>query len=235
MKQTMDYSQFKFKPGNRALSNKHVKHIKELIQKHGYLESCPIIVNENNEVIDGQHRLRACLELGTPVYYVVEKELDQDILTDLNTAQLKWSTKDFVKYYAMEKKQEHYVRLLYLLEETKLDVASLIEMATNKEAGGFQLSKIKKGCLELKPEELQQARVQWANLLLLRDALHIKITSRLARSICSLYRNPKFSWSVMLEKATKYRSKAYNCQTRDEYIEMLKGIYNYNTRDKFKI
>ena len=68
---TSDYSKFSYLVGNRDIVNKHVKDLSGHIDERDL--SIPIIVNENMEVCDGQHRLEAYKVLGLPVHYIVKR------------------------------------------------------------------------------------------------------------------------------------------------------------------
>ena len=66
---TNDYSQFKFLLGNRTINKANLMRIKKsMINKHLI---CPIIVNKNREIIDGQHRFVAQKELELDVYFIM--------------------------------------------------------------------------------------------------------------------------------------------------------------------
>ena len=146
MKQTTDYSIFKIKKGNRTVNTAHVQKIKDSLNKHTYLPSCPIICDKDMNVIDGQHRLQAAKELGIAVYYIIEEKPDADLLIDLNITQRKWSTTDYITYYANEKNNVNYQRLAMAVKEIPFDVTTVLSMAFNKEIGGnFLNTKVKTG------------------------------------------------------------------------------------------
>lgn len=75
IQRTNNYYMFKRLEGNRFVDPKKVNKLKKSIDEVGYISN-PIIVNEKMEVIDGQHRLEALKELGKPVEYIVQKNLD---------------------------------------------------------------------------------------------------------------------------------------------------------------
>jgi hypothetical protein len=50
------------------LSNAEYAHLKQSIKEWGGL-LMPIILNQDNVVLDGHHRLKACKELGIPITY----------------------------------------------------------------------------------------------------------------------------------------------------------------------
>ena len=74
--QSTNYDEFRTLNANRNVSENHVKQIKAAIETVGNLtEVVPIIVNENKEIIDGQHRFEACKELGLPIFYTDRKSV----------------------------------------------------------------------------------------------------------------------------------------------------------------
>lgn len=62
----------------RPLDKKAVKVIEESIEKNTQLQ--PIIVDRNGNLIDGNHRLHACINLGISVIAQVVDEVDEDKL-----------------------------------------------------------------------------------------------------------------------------------------------------------
>jgi ParB-like chromosome segregation protein Spo0J len=70
------------------------ENLKESISKNGYWEEYPIIVNDNNEILDGHSRWKACQELGIqPIIKVKhfeskEEEMRFVIETNLNRRHL---------------------------------------------------------------------------------------------------------------------------------------------------
>jgi ParB-like chromosome segregation protein Spo0J len=61
---------FKHIKGNRIPNLKHVRRLVDSIKKYG-MKCNPILVNEQMEVIDGQHRLLAAKETNSFVYYII--------------------------------------------------------------------------------------------------------------------------------------------------------------------
>ena len=71
---TNDLSIFKQIGGNRVPNLQHIKRLSQSISVYG-MKCNPILVNEQMEVIDGQHRLAAAKEANSFVYFVVVKGL----------------------------------------------------------------------------------------------------------------------------------------------------------------
>ena len=68
---TTNYDMFKFMEGNRQTNSSNLNQIIESMKEKQLI--IPITVNEKFEIIDGQHRFKACKYLGLPVYFIIEK------------------------------------------------------------------------------------------------------------------------------------------------------------------
>ena len=65
----INYTKFTLFDDNRDINDSHVEELTKSMKKSGQL--MPVIVNEDMEVMDGQHRVKACEQLGIPVAYVI--------------------------------------------------------------------------------------------------------------------------------------------------------------------
>lgn len=76
--QTKDYGVFKFPEFQRDINRTVVNSLKKNIKEYGGLLQ-PVVVDVSGNVIDGQHRIQALIELDLPVHYVINhaiKEID---------------------------------------------------------------------------------------------------------------------------------------------------------------
>lgn len=88
MQETKEYDRFSFLTANRPVDYNHVNKIKKSLQEYGFLDSQPITVNNEMQIIDGQHRFVACKEMGLPIKFVqVQPKRIDNILVSLNTTQ----------------------------------------------------------------------------------------------------------------------------------------------------
>lgn len=99
---TEDYSIFKKLKGNRPIHPRNVKDLIDMLKKNNRLKYFPIMVNENMEVCDGQHRLEAAKELGLPIYYQIDPDADIATTRDVNTVGIMWSLEDFLNNFLVE-------------------------------------------------------------------------------------------------------------------------------------
>lgn len=97
---TTNYGAFNFLKGNRDINEAKVSKIKEAIKAGiDVLRYAPIIVNEQMEIIDGQHRYAVSRELKTNVYYVIHSSADLSIVPSINSNSTRWRTADFLNSY----------------------------------------------------------------------------------------------------------------------------------------
>lgn len=92
---TIDYNLFLRIPGNRKVYTNQLKRLYETI-KHvpELLAVNPILVNENMEIIDGQHRLEVCKKLDIPVYFIKAEGLTLADVQMLNSNRKPWTPVD---------------------------------------------------------------------------------------------------------------------------------------------
>jgi hypothetical protein len=114
---TKDLGIFKRIAGNRAVIHAHVQKLAEAIKNDSdCLKYNPILVNEKFQVIDGQHRLQATIELGTPIYYMQVPGLKLRNAQNLNKLSKPWNPEDYARSYA-ELGNEHYAKYLEFKEK----------------------------------------------------------------------------------------------------------------------
>lgn len=111
---THNYDLFKLMGDNRDINLLHVKRLVQSFE-HEHL-ICPIIVNEKMQVIDGQHRLKASMETGLPVYYIVLPGYGIQQVQVLNTNQKNWNRMDFLTMYC-EQGKPAYLELRKFMQE----------------------------------------------------------------------------------------------------------------------
>lgn len=157
IKRTNNYYMFKRLEGNRFVDPKKVNKLKKSIDEVGYISN-PIIVNEKMEVIDGQHRLEALKQLGKPVEYIVQKNLDIKEVLFMNINQEKWTMLDYIKSYA-ELGNESYQRLLDLIELYPLYNLNTIGSAL-KGINKIGNKLLQRGALEISKFEYENAIIK---------------------------------------------------------------------------
>src|SRR5690348_13876868 len=97
---TSNYAMFKLADTNRKVKKSHVELLKKAIRKKNLLHLNPIIVDQDSNVIDGQHRLTAARELKLPIFYMIDNEINDSDIASLNSNKSNWQPLDYINYYA---------------------------------------------------------------------------------------------------------------------------------------
>jgi len=129
---TTDYSEIKHVNGNRLTNPRNIEKIKNsMMIKHLVV---PAILNENMEIIDGQHRLAACKELGFPFYYIVVDGYHLPEVQMINANMKNWVNQDFLNsfidlYKLGDSSYINYVELSNFMEETSLPLRTALTLS----------------------------------------------------------------------------------------------------------
>lgn len=110
--------------------NRNVLLREEMLEqaRQGFI--APIIVNENNIVIDGQHRLEASKKVGVPVSYIIVPGLDENDIVRMNTVQKPWSLQNYIEAYA-NKGMSEYIKLVELINKNYSNVTVTANVAVD--------------------------------------------------------------------------------------------------------
>lgn len=259
--QTENYDMFKLMAGNRKINQSKVKQLTSEIWRNGL--QIPIVVNENYEVADGQHRLQACRELGVPVMYIIRHGITIKDAANANTAGSNWTTRDWINYHA-EQGNEEYRKLVdwiaFCNDEGMTNLNLAIYFAQNKLTSRrfymYSDGIIRTGTKRL-PKGVQKmhdlgssvrlGKWEFANLDVARDLLYayldFKETAVWAKklnfvtTLIKVMRIKAFDRKQLLKQIESYPQMWHNCPTSDLFLDMIENIYNYrkNHRNRLPI
>lgn len=137
---TNDYDKFHFLKGNRDLRESNLRNIEKSIKENGYNHLSFIIVDQNWNIIDGQHRFIVCKKLGLPVIYIQQyvdnPEKDVEII---NNNKASWKIGDYVASYAKQGRED-YIILNNLMKTNKINVRIALSLLFIEEGKTKQMS-----------------------------------------------------------------------------------------------
>ena len=229
------YDSFNRLAGNRDIDPKNVKKLTNSIKANGYKKSQPIILDEDFNIIDGQHRFRACQDLGLPVYFTIEKTDDSLKLTqDLNKDQKNWSIIDYVKSYS-ERKFEDYNRLLKLIQDENITTSSAIWLIKRSRNGNVQ-QQIRKGTFKCSEEDVLRARLVLNKIRELKESIpnnfpeekklrSVMLTDRIIVPLMCMMEEENYNHKRML-KQIKELYRSIDTRSMVTAGESLIAIYN---------
>jgi len=140
---TKDYKKFKIISGNRPLNRANLKQITKSIAENNMLSVSPIIVNEDFEIVDGQHRFQIAKENGYEIPYIVLKGGNLRAVHLLNNVNRRWNVEDYIKSYS-SLGLPVYKRFLRFMQDTELAAQPASYMIWNR-GGGTIFRLIKNG------------------------------------------------------------------------------------------
>jgi hypothetical protein len=222
---TNDYSKFKSKDGNRNLNELHLKRLTQSIKQNDLLHANPILVNENYEIIDGQHRFNVCRQLNKPVHYVKVKGLGLSEIQILNANAKNWKLEDYIDGYCSMGMQE-YCYLKALITKTNLGITPLLSMFTYY--NGTSCDDLKNGQLILNFKNRGLIILEW-----IKD--WVKFYQGGDRrsfiyALIQLYNVKGYSHEKMMQKIKYQSTKLVDCTNTKTYLALLEEIYNFKER-----
>lgn len=96
---TLDYDKFRTVEGNREVDTPHVRQLAEEIALNDLTPYFPVLINQDWEIIDGQHRFEVCRTLTLPIYYLQVPGLDLKSVQRINTSSKRWNLRDYIQSY----------------------------------------------------------------------------------------------------------------------------------------
>lgn len=227
---TTDYWKFKSLDGNRNLNSLHLKRLMESMDKTPLFTV--IYVNEKMEVIDGQHRLEACKELGLPINYIVLDNYGLREVQVLNTNSKTWKAddyldgycdlglEDYVKYRDFKNTYNfgHNESMVLLSQDSRIS-----NSRTDFYDGSFKIKDYNVSC-------------DLAEKILMIEPYYDGVRRRsFVYAMFSLLRNENFELTVFLQKLKYQPTALQDCTTVASYKILIEEIYNYKNRNKVNL
>ena len=158
---TKDHSIFKLMDDNRIVDDIHVRRLVNSFKQH-YLIA-PITVNENFEVIDGQHRLQACKETELPIYYIIIHGYSIKEVQVLNTHQKNWTKADFLKMFVSQGREAYVTFQKFLDDFPEIDFSGMERIITLRQSQQLESRSIT-GKRQASAKDFQEGRLKIPNI-----------------------------------------------------------------------
>lgn len=233
---TQDYDAFKTLDDNRKVLEKHVSVLKRSIETDNMLHLNPIIVTENLEVIDGQHRLHAAKALNVPIFYVIDNNFNPEKLVKLNNTQKAWNLIDYLNFYVNQGK-ENYIQFKYLITKYKLAIFSGLEWFAVSNSRDF-----KSGDLEICfPGAKEKALIATLDLIdaiedLGHNAKIFQKQTSFHRACLQVFYLCKVDAYNLITNMKKHGLKLPYSTDMNFLVEGLINIYNFNKKtDRYNL
>lgn len=220
-----NYDRFKFMKKNRTPRKSHIKKQMGAIKDLDLTPVRPIIVNENMEIIDGQHTFLACKELKRPIYYIkaVVGSRTNDAMISLNANQKQWSTAEYVENY-VKRGHENYQLILDCMKDYPVSMSAAISMVSNAPTGHVNVKsgEFKRGRISYKTigdilMDFKSIFKGWGHVMFIR-------------AVVAMVKSGKYVHSAEFPRFDRHRMDLRPCATTEQYLKMFEEILNYRRR-----
>jgi hypothetical protein len=227
---TKDYFLFKSIDGNRTKNNLHVKRLLKSMEEK-YLFNV-IIVNENYEIIDGQHRFECIKKLELPMHYIVCEGYGLPEVHKLNANSKNWKVDDFLTAYC-DLGMEDYIMFRDFKNKYKFGVNECFTLLVSGGYSGEAYKVFSSGKMKIK--SINEAEYK-ANLILSTAPYYKGYLRRYyVFAINTLLGKPQFDFNEFIQKLKQQPTTLVDCTCQSAYIELIEEIYNYRRREKINL
>lgn len=246
---TTNYEIFNRIEGNRSINGSHVRKIQDSIKEHGFLLD-PIVINENYEVIDGQHRLAAAEEEEVPVFVLIAEGYGADEMVAQNLSQKNWGKKQWLNYYC-EKGYPEYIELRRFINQYPFSIGVSIKLMQNSNSNKTRAQKYTPSTTKESDKTYDYKEVfeegtwktgdvqlayNWAdNIKSLKKYYGGYKRTSFVSVMISLFRNENFDFDEFVRKLEYQSTALVDCANRDQYLSLIEDIYNFKKRDKVNL
>ena len=229
---TKQYAKFSRISGNHDISDSHVNTLVDKIKKgENFLKYCPIMVDEQMRILDGQHRFFAAKRAGVHIWYnIVVGKVNLDTVARINESQKKWQPSNFIHMYA----DMGYVEYRTFEEFISKDRGYHLSPSTGLLLFGNQSMKtLRTGDLQI-VDLLYSEKIADA-LLDVQKYVKFATYNRFANAFKRVFEHDEYDHKRMLSKLEQRRHTIKKLTTVTDYIRLLEGIYNYKLSDANKV
>jgi len=233
-----NYTKFTLFDNNRDINETHVEELISSMRKSGQL--MPVVVTPDLEVIDGQHRLKACETLGIPVSYVINSAGNSKQIAVMNNTQKGWKNKDFLKHFSHNSHSSEYKKIEKFFEEYKLPftvgIALLSDRAINNDnnvANRGPMPSFRNGTFKI--VDLDKANETASRLIKLKSFVPnlVKIV-KFSVAFIKISRLENFNLKTCYAQIEKNSNKFDKCLNQEDWNEAMVASYNYKLVTKGK-
>lgn len=227
--QTKNYEMFKFRNDNRSIRQYHVQELVNKMKEKGWIQGSYAVINEKNEVIDGQHRILAARTIGIPVSFTIERKTSFDTIQDLNQSQVNWSKYDHVHGWVTKQNQNYIILEGFMKRYPEFKITEMMMFLSNS------FTSVTKETFESGRFEVRSVRVgeEWINNFRQLKPYFEKGYNKsiFVRSLIKVMSKKKeFSFDQFIHKVSIRPGSIHLCGTVDQYVEMIENIYNFQRK-----
>lgn len=244
--ETTDYSIFKPTVGNRNVNKLHVKRLKDSF-KDTYLMA-PAIVNQNFEMIDGNHRKEAAQSMGLPFRFIICNDYGLREIQILNENMKNWSKLDYLNAYCELMKPEYlrFRKFMNMFPDFGLQVcetiltdkasgnhtsATLVELkGVINVSGSYAIRYFQEGDLVIPNYEKSIENAE--KILMIKPYYDGYNRPVFVRAMIGVFKVNEYNHARFLNRLKANQTLLQHCSNVSQYKLLIEDIYNFRSRDK---
>ena len=230
-----DYDHFKIMRTNREINKRHISKLKESFSKQ-YIE-LPILVNDDYEIVDGQHRFTAACEKGLPIYYCMIKGLGMKQAILMNITNKNWEHNDYAQHYLKQNLPDYKKYDLFKREfggNSGFKHSSMLMLLAGHDKDlGLLNSLFREGCIEI--NDFNQARILAREIMKCEDIYEGWNSQVFVRCMLHLLKYNEYDHKRFVNKLRQRPSELIRDlliagTNPKRVIRSIEEIYNYKSR-----
>lgn len=236
---TKDYSIFKYLTGNRPLNKSHLKKLKLSIEKNNCLNLHPIVVNDNFEIIDGQHRLECAKQLGVEIFFIKSDNVSDDHLIECNVNQKSFECENYIDYFAIKDKKPEYIQLKNMLQASGLKPKALLTLILGTVSSNL-LEFLKTGKFKFPAvEDPKKVMDFYYDFIAYAKDKRLKPLSmftnhNFTRALRWLFKTTGFESSIFFKKLDMRWFDLKPQRSAEDWYSLLISIYNFKNHNRIE-
>jgi hypothetical protein len=227
---TREYDLFSVIKGNRRISKPHLNKLKYSIKQH-YLFTI-IIVNEKNEIIDGQHRFEVIKELNLPMYYIICEGYGINEVHKLNQNSKTWGMEDYLQAYINLGIQD-YIQFKEFRDKYSFKNRVALSIATENLSHSGAETDFKEGKFSLDSWDRAFELAEYFGKI--GQLFHGFYRREFVFAIIKLTQKDDFDKDIFMQKLKIQPTALRVCVTVEQYISLIEEIYNYKSQNKVNL
>ncbi len=242
IEETADYDLFKAHKSNRKTDPKLIERLKNAIMEKNLLLSHPVIVDKHFFIIDGQHRVEAAKQLGIPVNYIMDPDIEPKDMITSNTNLKPWNIVDYMNYYCSQEYPE-YLDLDKFISAEKLQLNIALQLLNGCRSPSF-FSDFKKGLYKFPcNEEYLDAMTKKNQIKEVIEFIKKRTSggkTYLDRvtfygAMVDFFNCKSFCYDVFMKKLQYKIDLIHPCTRQCEYVGVFREIYNWKNQSPIEI
>ena len=234
-----NYTKFTLFDNNRDINETHVEELIASMRKSGQL--MPVVVTPSKEVIDGQHRLKACEKLGIPVSYVVNTAGSAKQIAVMNNTQKGWKNKDFLKHFCHKSHNNsaEYNKIAKFFNDYSLPFSVGIALLSDQQTLATiakdrgPMPSFRDGTFKI--SNLEKAKETAERLIKLKSFVpNLVRIVKFSIAFIKISKLDNFNLKTCYTQLEKNSNKFDKCVNQEDWNEAMVAAYNYKLVTKGK-